>query len=119
MTKNQQLLLGVGIVGVAGYLYMKSKKPKASYDGVVGPRLRNMAGNARRASLNGIKMGQDGTRKIAGKVLPLGSNKFGKKSFAEQATSGDGKFANQVGSMNPFFKVKGAHVGTPALWVNR
>jgi hypothetical protein len=118
MTKNQQLLLGVGIVGVAGYLYMKSKQPKASFNNV-GPKLRNMAGNGRRASLNGIKMGQDGTRKIAGKVLPLGSNKFGKKSFAEQATSGDAKFANQVGSINPFFKVKGAHVGTPALWVNR
>lgn len=111
MNKNQQLLLGVGVVGVAGYLYWKSKQPKAAFAGV-----RNLAGNSR-ASLNGIKMNSNGTSKIAGNVLPLGSDSFGKKrGFAEQKTSGDGKFASAVGSINPIFAVKGAHVGTPAFW---
>jgi hypothetical protein len=61
-------------------------------------------------------MNADGTRKIAGKVQPLGSDSFGKRGFAEQKTSGDGKFASAVGSINPIFAVKGAHVGTPAFW---
>ena len=79
MNKNQQLLLGVGVVGVAGYLYWKSKQPKANYGGgVLSPRMRNLAGNSR-ASLNGIKMNSNGTSKIAGNVLPLGSDSFGKK----------------------------------------
>jgi hypothetical protein len=117
MTKNQQLLLGVGVVGLAGYLYMKSKQPKANYGGgVLSPRMRNMAGNAKRGSLNGIRMNADGTRKIAGKVMPLGSDSFGKRGFAEQKLSGDAKFAQAVGSINPIFAVKGAHVGTPAFW---
>jgi hypothetical protein len=115
MNKNQQLLLGVGVVGVAGYLYWKSKQPKAAFASV-GPQMRNLAGNSR-ASLNGIKMNSNGTSKIAGNVLPLGSDSFGKKrGFAEQKTSGDGKFASAVGSINPIFAVKGAHVGTPAFW---
>jgi hypothetical protein len=117
MNKNQQLLLGVGVVGLAGYFYWKSKQPKANYGGgVLSPRMRNLAGNAKRASLNGLRMNADGTRKIAGKVMPLGSDSFGKRAFAEQKTSGDGKFASAVGSINPIFAVKGAHVGTPAFW---
>jgi len=111
MNKNQQLLLGVGVVGVAGYLYWKSKQPKAAFAGV-----RNMAGNAKRASLNGIRMNADGTRKIAGKVQPVGSESFGKVNFANQKLSGDAKFAKAEGGKQPFFQVKGAHVGTPALW---
>lgn len=115
MNKNQQLLLGVGVVGLAGYLYWKSKQPKAAFAGV-GSKMRNLAGNAKRASLNGIRMNADGTRKIAGKVQPLGSDSFGKVGFANQNTSGDAKFAKAEGGKQPFFQVKGAHVGTPALW---
>jgi hypothetical protein len=118
MTKNQQLLLGVGVVGVAGYLYWKSKQPKAAFAGV-GPQMRNLAGNAKRnasGNLKGVRMNADGTRKIAGKVQPLGSDSFGKRGFAEQKLSGDAKFAQAVGSINPIFHVEGAHVGTPAFW---
>jgi hypothetical protein len=117
MNKNQQLLLGVGVVGLAGYFYWKSKQPKANYGGgVLSPRMRNLAGNAKRASLNGLRMNADGTRKIAGKVQPLGSDSFGKRGFANQQLSGDAKFAKAEGGKQPFFQVKGAHVGTPALW---
>ena len=117
MNKNQQLLLGVGVVGVAGYLYWKSKQAKANYGGgVLSPRMRNLAGNAKSASLNGLRMNADGTRKIAGKVQQLGSNTFGKANFAEQKLSGDAKFAQAVGSINPVFHVEGAHVGTPTFW---
>jgi|TARA_R110000868_G_scaffold377209_1_gene642500 hypothetical protein len=115
MNKNQQLLLGVGVVGVAGYLYWKSKQAKASFASV-SPRMRNLAGNAKSASLNGLRMNADGTRKIAGKVQQLGSNSFGKANFAEQKLSGDAKFAQAVGSINPVFHVEGAHVGTPTFW---
>jgi len=105
MNKNQQLLLGVGVVGVAGYLYWKSKQPKANYGGgVLSPRMRNLAGNAKR-NLAGV-----------GKVQQLGSNSFGKRGFANQQLSGDAKFAKAEGGKQPFFQVKGAHVGTPALW---
>jgi hypothetical protein len=105
MNKNQQLLLGVGVVGLAGYFYWKSKQPKANYGGgVLSPRMRNLAGNAKR-NLAGV-----------GKVQQLGSNSFGKRGFAEQKLSGDAKFASAVGSINPIFAVKGAHVGTPAFW---
>lgn len=45
MNKNTKLLLGVGLVGVAAYLFMQSKKPKATtsfagatFDDVVGKR---------------------------------------------------------------------------------
>lgn len=100
MNKNQQLLLGVGVVGLAAFLYHKSKQPKANYGGgVLSPRMRNLAGNAK-----------------VGRVQPLGSNSFGKRGFANQKLSGDAKFAKAEGGKQPFFQVKGAHVGTPALW---
>jgi len=45
MNKNTKLLLGVGLVGVAAYLFMQSKKPKATtsfagatFNDVVGKR---------------------------------------------------------------------------------
>ena len=45
MDKNTKLLLGVGLVGVAAYLFIQSKKPKATtsfagatFDDVVGKR---------------------------------------------------------------------------------
>ena len=103
MTKNQQLLLGVGIVGVAGYLYWKSKQPKAAFASV-----NYVGANAKRASLNGIKLNGDGPKKIAGQVLPLGDRKaFGKKAgFANQKTSGDGSWAGVDSSKSGFFKVK-------------
>jgi len=105
MNKNQQLLLGVGVVGLAAFLYHKSKQPKANLaGGVLSPRMRNLAGNAKR-NLAGV-----------GKVQQLGSNSFGKRGFANQQLSGDAKFAKAEGGKQPFFQVKGAHVGTPALW---
>jgi hypothetical protein len=107
MNKNQQLLLGVGVVGLAAFLYHKSRQPKANYGGgVLSPRMRNLAGNAKRASLVGN----------VGRVQQLGSNSFGKRGFANQQLSGDAKFAKAEGGKQPFFQVKGAHVGTPAIF---
>jgi hypothetical protein len=144
MNKNQKLLLGVGVVAVAGYFYMKSKKPKVA-------AMASMAGKANAAGLAGVgnvkPVGSNGSFKagfLAGDVKQLGSNAGvfapSKASFADQATSGDAKFAKMVGFatanasgaarnvptenvntnavLNPFFKVIGAHVGTPKLWAN-
>lgn len=140
MNKNQKVLLGVAVVGVAGYFYWKSKQPKVAFVKA------GLAGNAKAGFLAGkvAPMGSNGSFKkagfLAGNVAPVGSDSFGKKagfvkaSFADQKTSGDGHFAKAEGGMdktarniptekvgttasnNPFFQVKGAHVGTPALW---
>jgi hypothetical protein len=44
MTKNQQLWLGVGVVGVAGYFYWKSKQPngKAANSSEMGRSRKNI-----------------------------------------------------------------------------
>jgi len=121
MTKNQQLLLGVGVVGLAAFLYHKSKQPKLNYaGGVLSPKMRNMVGmnakrNASGGKLKGIRMNADGTRKIAGNVLPLGDRKaFGKKAgFANQKLSGDSSWVGVDSSKSKFFKVQDKG------WVNR
>lgn len=161
MNKNQQVLLGVAVVGVAGYLYMKSKKPKAAAFTKVGmagdksgflagkvapagsqgafkkdPKAGFLAGNVQQAGSDGF--GQKAGF-LAGNVQQTGSNGFGTKSFAKvgfavQGQPSSGPFLKAEGSaagdtrnvptenvttnsvINPFFKVKGAHVGTPTLW---
>jgi len=122
MTKNQQLLLGVGVVGLAAFLYHKSKQPKANLGGgVLSPRMRNYVGmnakrNASGGKLKGIRMNADGTRMIAGNVLPLGDRAaFGKKKagFANQKLSGDSSWVGVDSSKSKFFKVQDKG------WVNR
>jgi hypothetical protein len=139
MNKNQKVLLGVAVVGVAGYFYWKSKQPKVAFVKA------GLAGNAKAGFLAGkvAPMGSNGSFKkgfLAGNVAPVGSDSFGKKAgfvkagwAGQQKTSGDAVFAKAEGmdktarniptetvgtsaNNNPFFKVKGAHVGTPALW---
>jgi hypothetical protein len=120
MTNNQQLLLGVGVVGLAAFLYHKSKQPKAPFAGV-GSKMRNYAGmnakrNASGGKLKGIRMNADGTRMIAGNVLPLGDRAaFGKKKagFANQKLSGDSSWVGVDSSKSKFFKVQDKG------WVNR
>jgi hypothetical protein len=141
MNKNQKLMLGVGVVAVAGYFYYKSKQ-KADFVKA------SLAGNAKAGFLAGkvAPMGSNGSFKkagfLAGNVKPVGSQSGvfapSKASFADQATSGDSNWKGMVGFatanasgaarnvptenvntnpvLNPFFKVKGAHVGTPKLW---
>ena len=164
MNKNQKLMLGVGVVAVAGYFYWKSKQPKAAAFATAslagnrrGKYQDNKDGTMYDENGNPIKagflagkvvpMGSNGSFKkagfLAGNVKPVGSQNAGvfapsKASFADQATSGDAEFAKMVGFatanasgaarnvptenvntnpvLNPFFKVKGAHVGTPKLW---
>jgi hypothetical protein len=139
MNKNQKVLLGVAVVGVAGYFYWKSKQPKAAFVRA------NLAGNASKAGFLAGDVKQMGTKAgvsypkggqfLAGAVQPLGGQGTNFKGFANQKTSGDAQFAtftkvNMGGTarnipteavntnpvLNPFFKVKGAHVGTPKLW---
>lgn len=140
MNKNQKVLLGVAVVGVAAYFYFKSKQPKAAFAKV------GMAGNAKKGFLAGNvqPLGSNagvtypkGGQFQTGAVQPVGGNSGVFKTFANQKLSGDAKFGtftkvNASGDMtprnipteavttnavmNPFFAVKGAHVGTPKLW---
>jgi hypothetical protein len=142
MNKHQKLWLGAGVVAVAGYFYWKSKQPKVAFvkAGMAGnAKAGFLAGKVAPVGSNGAfkKAGF-----LAGNVKPVGSQSGvfapSKASFADQATSGDAKFGKMVGFatanasgaarnvptenvntnpvLNPFFKVKGAHVGTPKLW---
>jgi hypothetical protein len=140
MNKNQKLILGVGVVAVAAYFYFQSKKAKAPFVKA------NLAGNKKGFLAGKVMpMGSDGAFKkagfLAGDVKPVGSTHAGVfATFANQETSGDAKFAKMAGfakvnssgdmtprniptemvstipTLNPFFKVQGAHVGTPNLW---
>lgn len=95
MTKNQQLLLGVGVVGVAGYFYWKSKQPKVGFV--------NAAGKMKMA---GMVKNYEGASKLASKREKTGTKdgKIFKKGFADQnvAPQKDAKWGNTTG----FFAVK-------------
>ena len=58
MNQNQKMLLGAAVVGVAGYLYWKSKQPKAAFAAV-----KNFSDNPQVANKN---------PKIAGPVVGTG-----------------------------------------------
>jgi hypothetical protein len=142
MNKNQKLLLGVAVVGVAGYFYWKSKQPKAAFTKV------GLAGNAKAGFLAGDveKTGTTagvtypkGGQFQTGAVQPLGAKGVAFKGFADQRPSGDAQFAtfakaNMMGNaagivrnvptekvttnavVNPFFKVTGDQLGTPTIF---
>jgi len=144
MNKNQKLMLGVGVVAVAGYFYYKSKQSKASLAGNAGfAKASFLAGNEELTAKAGGKVYGKGGQFLTGATQPLGSKNVGvfapsKANFANQETSGDSNWKGMVGFatanasgaarnvptenvntnpvLNPFFKVKGAHVGTPKLW---
>ena len=146
MNKNEKLMLGVGVVAVAGYFYWKSKQTKAAFvkASLAGnAKAGFLAGNEQLTAKAGGKVYGKGGQFLTGATQPVGSQNVGvfapsKASFADQATSGDSKFGRMVGFatanasgaarnvptenvntnpvLNPFFKVKGAHVGTPKLW---
>ena len=57
MDKNQQILLGVAVVGIGGYLLWKSKQPKKSFMNAGGTCDRNgRAGWSIRTNSNGVKV---------------------------------------------------------------
>jgi len=95
MTKNQQLLLGVGVVGVAGYFYWKSKQPaKAGFLNASGKR-----------RMVGMVKNYEGASKLASKRVQTGSTGgkiFKKKGFADQNAmpQKDAKWGNSVGFFN-------------------
>ena len=72
MTKNQQVLLGVAAVGIVGYLYWKSKQPKAAFVTANASGKMNMAGKM--ANVAGKKMNAQGVQSLAKPVAPVGSN---------------------------------------------
>ena len=108
MTKNQQVLLGVAAVGIVGYLYWKSKQPKAAFvtAGANGMKKMNMANVA------GKKMNTNGVQKLAGPVANPGAKGAFKAGFAKGnvAPQKDSKLtANAAGANQPsmsHFQVK-------------
>lgn len=94
MTKNQQLLLGVGVVGVAGYFYWKSKQPKVGFVNASGKR-----------KMVGMVKNYEGASKLASARVQTGST-GGKvfKGFAVQNAMAqkDAKWGNTTG----FFQQK-------------
>jgi hypothetical protein len=84
MNKQTQILLGVGILGVGGYLYWKStQKPKSMVGmsgAVMGKRKRNAAGGQQifKKSASPKIFGLDGTNED-GTANPLPTNYFNKQ----------------------------------------
>jgi hypothetical protein len=102
-----------------------------------------LAGKEQLTAKAGGKVYGKGGQFLTGATQPVGSQNVGvfapsKASFTEQGVPQSGQFAKMVGFatanasgaarnvptenvntnpvLNPFFKVKGAHVGTPKLW---
>ena len=143
MNKHQKLWLGAGVVAVAGYFYWKSKQPKAALAGNAGFATAGFAtGKSQPLAKAGGKVYGKGGQFLAGATQPVGSQNAGvfapsKASFTQTPIE-SAKFGKMVGFatanasgaarnvptenvntnpvLNPFFKVKGAHVGTPKLW---
>ena len=107
MTKNQQLLLGVGVVGVAGYFYWKSKQPKVGFVNYGGaPKSYDRYFNTRKKKgMVGLVKNYEGASKLASTRVQTGST-GGKifKGFAMQNAmpQQDAQFRNSTG----FFEQK-------------
>lgn len=79
MNKNQKILLGVAVVGVAGYYYWKSQQPKKAFVGANGSLFAGRADKPLFAQAAGgyanfkdeACMCHTGTDQIAGKTIYL------------------------------------------------
>jgi len=107
MNKNTQILLGVGILGVGGYLYWKStQKPKSMVGmsgAVMGKRKRNAAGQPIfKQSASPKIFGLDGTN-ADGTANPLPKNYFNKQGSG-WLRGADGQIFAPTASSQPIFK---------------
>lgn len=110
MDKNTQILLGVGILGVGGYLYWKStQKPKSMVGMVGGKRMVGMSGVGRRQIFK-----QSPSSKIFsadGTANPLPDNYFNKQGSG-WLRGLDGEIFAPTASSQPIFKNMVQPMGT-------
>jgi len=81
MNKNTQILLGVGILGIGGYLYWKSTQKPKNMVGAIGGKRKNMIRRADGffANADGIFANASGEKIFAngdGTAKPLPRNNF-------------------------------------------
>lgn len=112
MNKNTQILLGVGILGIGGYLYWKSTQKPKNMVGATGGKRKNMK---RRA--DGIFANASGEKIFAngdGTAKPLPRNNFDiQGSGWLRGADGTKIFANMA---QPMKTQNCGHTGSDNCW---